>query len=491
MEFEKKVADFAEVNELWGSANKILLAVSGGADSTALMYAMCALRAQNILGVELLCAHINHQLRPGQADQDEVFVTAQAGELSLTIMTRRVDVREFAHLNKLSIETAARKLRIAALLDIAEANQCSRIATAHQKNDNAETIVQRLARGTGFRGLGGIWPMRAFGGEFTFVRPLLCVGADEIIEYLQKRNLKWRQDHTNADCTYRRNYIRHRLLPALQRDCAGPLVEQLSGLALSASRFHGLVCRHAEKAWAQSARCDGEKASLDLKGFLSQTQPVKVELVRRGLTTVGSGERDLTQRHYERVLRLAEQSAGGSPQDTVARRPQADLRRKIELPGGFAVRREYGKLIFEGPGETEPDEQISEPVKLEVPGRTSFGKCLIQADILETTAGGFEEFKADKTNFVECFDLDKVKPPVIIRSRRAGDRFVPLGLGAEKKVGKFVTAAKVPQKIRPKLLVVADREKIIWVWPVRITEQAKVTGETRRVLRLEITDAPV
>jgi len=169
LEFEQKVADFIRSNELPGSADKILLAVSGGADSTALLYAMRALSSKNVFGAKLLCAHINHQLRGAEADSDEDFVIAQAAELKLAVTTKRVDVRGFAGRNKLSIETAARKLRIINLIEIARANNCEAIATAHQKNDNAETILQRLTRGTGFRGLGGIWPMRVFGDEFTDV----------------------------------------------------------------------------------------------------------------------------------------------------------------------------------------------------------------------------------------------------------------------------------------------------------------------------------
>ena len=154
-EFEQKVGDFIKANELFGSADKVLLAVSGGADSTALLYAMHALSSENVLGAKLHCAHINHQLRGAEADSDEDFVIAQAAEQKLAVTTKRVDVRGFAGRNKLSIETAARKLRIKNLIELARANNCDCVATAHQKNDNAETILQRLTRGTGFRGLGG------------------------------------------------------------------------------------------------------------------------------------------------------------------------------------------------------------------------------------------------------------------------------------------------------------------------------------------------
>src|SRR4030042_2302186 len=199
LEFEKKVADYTKASGLLGPADKILLAVSGGADSTALLYAMCVIKAEGVLSSEILCGHINHQLRGSESDGDEAFAIAQADKLNLAVTTKRLDVREFANKNKLSIETAARKLRIESLLDIAKVNDCRWVATAHQKDDNAETVIQRLARGTGFRGLGGIWAVRKFAEAIGFVRPLLCVGRDGIVEYLHERGFKWREDRQNHE----------------------------------------------------------------------------------------------------------------------------------------------------------------------------------------------------------------------------------------------------------------------------------------------------
>ena len=483
-EFEKKVADFVKANELFGSAEGILLAVSGGADSTALLYAMQVLKDEGILSAELLCTHINHQLRGYEADLDEQFVIAQAGELNLPVTTKRVDVCEFARRNKLSIETAARKLRIASLLDIAKVNNCFFVATAHQKNDNAETILQRLLRGTGFRGLAGIWPVQAFADNLKFVRPLLSVRRDEIIKYLHQRNLKWREDHTNADCTYTRNYIRHQLLPALQADYTGSIVEQLSQLAQQARKLNSIVLERIEKVWPELAQTSKNSTLLNLKRFLQEPKVVKAELIRRSITAIGSGEKDLTQRHYERILRLAE------PPASSCRKTGAGAgSRKFELPGGFVVWREFGNLIFaQAEKNSPPNEQTIESVKFEVPGQTRFGRYLIEATILDAEKVGLEEFKSGKSNLVERFDADKVKLPLAVRHRRDGDRFCPLGLQAEKKVGKFLTAARVPQGIRSKTLIIADGEKIIWVWPIRISEQVKVTGQTQKILQLRITE---
>ncbi|OHB60762.1 MAG: tRNA lysidine(34) synthetase TilS, partial [Planctomycetes bacterium RBG_13_46_10] len=141
--FEKKVADFIKEGKLITPAERILLGVSGGADSTALLYTICALQTEKVLKVDLFCAHINHQLRGAEADKDESFVTEQAAALNIPVFTKRVDVCNLARREKLSIETAARKMRINAMLDIAGANGCSCIVTGHQMNDNAETVLQR------------------------------------------------------------------------------------------------------------------------------------------------------------------------------------------------------------------------------------------------------------------------------------------------------------------------------------------------------------
>jgi len=510
--FEKKVGNFIEVNALFGppprlasedagagAAQRFLLAVSGGADSTALLYTMQALKSEGIIMAELVCAHINHRLRGSAADEDEGFVVDQAAKLGLEIRIRRVDVRAFARRNKLSIETAARELRIGSLVEIVKECNCSVIATAHQKDDNAETVIHRMLRGTGIRGLGGIWPMRVFGNGSKFARPMLCVGRREILEYLRQRGLKWREDHTNAECAYMRNYIRHRLLPALQADCTGSIVEELSELSQSARKYYDLVCSRADAAWSGSVHSSAgspkrdieERIVLDLGMFRDEAEPVKVELVRRALAAVGCGEREMTQKHYERILQLAKQNVGGG---------------KVELPGGFDARREYERLLVER-AQTPREETPDAAVELEIPGRTVFRQYLIEARVgkaqentekeTATKTLRHEEGEVDShlrrndtgvTKFGERFDLGKVRPPVVVRFRRNGDRFAPLGLGAEKKVGKFLSDARVSQDVRRKILVVADAEKVIWVWPIRMSEQAKVTGRTQKVLQLQITD---
>jgi len=378
-EFEKKVSDYARANGLFSPAQRLLLAVSGGADSTALLHAMHELKAAGFLKCELLCAHLNHQLRGNEADLDEEFVAARAARLNVSLTIERLDVRKYSRREKLSIETAARQLRISALSRIARENYCRAIVTAHQKNDNAETIIQRLARGTGFRGLAGIWPVRVFHDGTKFVRPLLCVGRDEILEYLGEKNLEWRLDRTNTDFAYRRNFIRHRLLPELQRNAPHSIVEQLSELSESFRRFHMKIENRVSQLWPEVAYRDGDKIGLHIEMLFAQPKPVQIELVRRCLAQVGCGEGYLTRGHYEDILELGRRNASG---------------RKIQLPGGFLVLYEYEELIFgtyrpRSVGQAPPcgDGQSDQPAILKVPGRTMCGKHLMEATIHEFPDG--------------------------------------------------------------------------------------------------------
>jgi tRNA(Ile)-lysidine synthase len=479
-ELEQKVADFITAGQLLVPDKRVLLAVSGGADSTALLHVMAALRADSVLPIEIYCAHLNHQLRGAEAQRDEDFVVEQCRKLKIVVITEQIDVRGYARTKKLSIETAARTLRIDSLLDIAARQSCPCIATAHQKNDNAETVLHRLIRGTGFRGLCGIWPSRAFAGGIRFIRPLLCANRGEIIQYLESRNLKWCVDRTNEDFAYRRNFIRHRLLPALQKDCDDCLVDELCELSKSARGFYDFVCRSVDAVWPDVATAEKQTITLDLGKLDAQQPEVKIEVVRRALAHLNCGEQDITEQHYNRILRLSENKTK-------------------QLPSGIEVCQQGGAIIFaHGQKEEVIKANRDKAIVLNVPGVTEFAGVLIEACILDYDAAKFEKFKVNKSNTIEWFDLTRVKPPIVVRFRRRGDRFWPLGLKAEKKVGKFLTNAKVSSALRRKTLVVADSdlsgealaksEKIIWLCPVRISEQAKIGRQTKTVLQLKITD---
>lgn len=469
IELENKIDDFLKGIEFPTSKINILLAVSGGADSIALLYALHAVTSQNTFSLNLFCAHINHQLRT-DANNDEEFVISQAQKLNIPVITKRLNVEKFSRDNKLSIETAARQLRIENLLEIAKTNKCYWIATGHQKNDNAETIIHRMLRGTGFRGLAGIWPVRKFNENVTFIRPLLCVTREEIIQYLQQNNINWHEDYTNAKFIYTRNHIRHRLLPALQKQCKNSLVAKLTELSVKAERLHKQICDKADILWPEVSESDENKIVLKREIVQSQLPSVQIELIRRALSGIGSGERELTSEHYEKILKLIKQGFTG---------------KTIQLPKGFNVHVEYENIIFVNHRIGIALNQ-SLSVNITIPDSTTFNEFTIQASIIEKEQADLKSFLKNKTPDIEWFDFEKIKTPLIVRFRKEGDRFIPFGQKCEKKIGKFLTAQHVPEEIRNKTLIIADSEKIIWLYQIRASEQTRITSETRKILQLQI-----
>ncbi len=470
---EAKVAAFIQTNGLFTEAPRVLLAVSGGADSIALLHTMKALASAGTVHADLVCVHINHRLRGSESDGDERFVIETATALGLDVVFRTVDVKAHAKAHKLSLETAARQLRLKRFAEAARANGCKWIATGHQQDDNAETVLQRLSRGTGFRGLAAIAPTRKLEGDLWLARPLLDCRRSEIVAYLESKGLPWREDRTNTDCAHTRNFVRHRLLPALERQSVGSLVGELAELAASAWKLHRQVQTEAQEAMCYVAASDDNTISIGAKPLATLPEIVAVELLRLQLPRLACGERDLTRYHYQGILELA-------------RRPVH--RRALTLPGGLSVRVEYGNLIFqrqEAPAQSRPSNLA---VTLDIPGAVELGGRQIDARMLSGSEITTLKIKGDKDPFVEYLDFDCVSRPLLVRRRRPGDRFWPLGLAGVKKLGKFLTAAKVPDRVRRNLLVFDDGARIVWVCPIRINEEAKVTRQTRRILRLRVSD---
>jgi len=468
---EDKVARYIQVNGLFTEAGRILLAVSGGADSIALLHVMGVLASERVIQRDLLCVHVNHQLRGAASEADATFVLEQAEELNVPAVTQAIDVRAHADREKLSIETAGRQLRLSCLAQIARAEACTWLATGHQQDDNAETILHRLQRGTGFRGLAGIWPARQIADGLTLARPLLNCTRAEIVAYLGARGLPWREDHTNRDCVHRRNYIRHRLLPDLQSHASNSLPTQLAGLAESTRRLYERVAREVETVATEHVRADADACVIDASALAVLPEIVAVELVRHQLARLGCGQRNLTAFHYRSILALAHRDSG----------TKASL-----LPNGFSAHREYDHVVLRRSLASETAHIPTSDARVIIPGTTHLADCHIEAIILDGTEVNVARIKAERNPLRECFDLDRIEPPVAVRARRPGDRFQPLGMVAEKKMGKFLTTARIPKTARQRVLIVEDRARVVWVCPVRISEQVKVTDRTRRVLVLEI-----
>lgn len=294
---------------LFDKAERAVLAVSGGADSAAMAHLLVRLAQQGRLACGFVVAHINHQLRGSASVADERFVQSLAVSLAVPFVAQSVDVRGYAAAHKLSIETAARRLRLAALADIARQHGCTAIATAHHADDQAETIIHRLLRGTALRGLCGIRPATTHHG-IRFVRPMLSLRRAQIEAYCGEHHLRWRHDQSNDALDFTRNRIRHRLLPTLRRDCPD-IIERLTGLAELSLAAQQRVEAAAAEATVHLLRLDAHPASdakqiaFDRGGFAARSPWVQAELLTQAVQELDGGLRDVTMRHYQSLMAAA------------------------------------------------------------------------------------------------------------------------------------------------------------------------------------------
>ena len=467
--FENMVAGFIREGGLFAPGERVLLAVSGGADSVALAYVISRLKDAGRLDVEIAIGHVNHNLRGSEAEADERFVVDLAKGLEVPVYTRSVDTRGYADANKVSIETAGRMLRMEALGKMAGEWGCATIVTAHHRDDNAETMVHRMRRGTGFRGLGGIWPRRQFDSGMVYVRPMLCAGRGEIVEYCRVNGLVWRHDKTNDEFGYTRNRIRHLLMPMLQAESSCDIAEELLKLSVNARRLGCKISDVTEAAWEKILISEDENQVRFQKAkFAGLPALIKSELALKGLVMLGCGQRDLTELQYGRISQLVNEDGSKS----------------IDLPNGYKAGIWRGELVFSAPAEKA--EKQEGPVELEIGGKAEFAGWIIKTDILDASEHNLETFKTNKDSQVEWFDMDKVVGSITLRRRREGDKFVPIGFDSGKKIGKFITAAKVSPDLRRDVFVVEDTEKIIWLAPLRASARTCVIRTTKRILQIKI-----
>jgi len=460
---ERLVLRFARERDLFSDQRWVLVAVSGGPDSVALLLILAHLR--EALGLELSVAHFDHGLRPrDQREAERAFVSRLAEELGLPFLFGRGDTRAYARRHRLSLEEAARALRYAFLGREAERAGASAVATGHTASDQVETVLMHMIRGSGLAGIAGMqprspWPFPRHPG-LRLVRPLLAVSRRYSERYCREEGLSPCLDATNLLLEPLRNRVRHELLPLLRR--YNPKVEQallrLAGAAAADAAYVDETAKLFWQALAQRSRRSVQFPRLELAGLAPSLQSRLLLAAARHL------QGGVPQVEAVHVQAMQTALAGRS-------------NRRLSLPGSlvFAAQGEFVRL-------TVGEELAARPIPetpLTVPGRTEVAGWRVEADILPVgaaapAAGPYEAF----------LDLDAVGSALIVRSRRPGDRLRPAGLGGEKKLQDLLVDAKVPQEQRDAVPLVCAGWGIAWVVGHRLDEHAKVGAGTRSVLRL-------
>jgi len=469
------VGAFVDRHDLLPAGSAVLLAVSGGADSVALLAVMDRLARRERRHYRLSVAHLDHGLRPG-SPADAAFVAELAERLGWPFITERRDVAERAAQDGVSIELAARRVRYEFLEAAAGRAGCSVVATAHHADDNIETVLHRILRGTGLQGLRGIRPRRRLWGQAAWlVRPLLELHREQIERYLTDMGMTWRTDPSNASVAHTRNRIRHQLLPLLREQFNPQVGRAITRLAATAEWAGQWLDALGEKTLTALLIDQSDRQLTIASAGLARKDPLAAsEAVRVALTRLGAPLRAIGMDHVERVLGLLDGPTG----------------KRLNLPGGLTVRREYDRLVLElGTGTRPP--AGAEVHQLRWDGATPLPDGATIR--IEHRPGGPAElaaFRPGKTVWVEMLDAAKLVPPLGARRRREGDRFEPLGAPGRQKLSDFFISAKVPPADRAAAWIICDRLGPVWVAPYRIDQRVRVGPQTRQLAVLHLTAAP-
>jgi tRNA(Ile)-lysidine synthase len=473
VDFLEHLAEAIEGESLLPSDGPIVVGVSGGADSVALLHGLQELNRTRNFPWKIHVGHLHHGIRGPAADEDARFVKGLAADLDLPVTVEQVDVPSMAKVRQQSIEEAARQARYAFLERICLHTESRHIVLAHHADDNAETVLHRILRGTGLRGLAGIAPVRALspGSEIVVVRPLLKLHRDQIIAFLRERGLRWREDHSNAETSVTRNRIRLEVLPMLETKINKRVRGALIRLAEQARATDGYLAETAQRTLETLtiSRTDRE-LTLNLPALLKRSRVIRAELVRQAFLCLRVGEQQIDRRHVSAVLRLAEQGR---------------TNKRINLPGRLTVARRYDRLVFCLPDTSAPSVEFTE-VAVKVPGRTTLRRkgYWLQTEVLAFDPQMLQQVKDKNDPWTEYVDFDQVSCPLVVRPRKPGDRFCPLGGPGSKKLSDFFSERKVDVADREGIAVVCDQLGPIWVMGMRIDERVKLRRHTTRVLQL-------
>jgi tRNA(Ile)-lysidine synthase len=449
---------------------RLIAAVSGGPDSVALLKALTLIAAEYKLSI--VVAHLNHGLRGAEADEEEDFVCSLSRSLEVECVSEKIDVAALKKPGK-SLEELCREQRYAFLKKVAVAHGATKIALGHHLQDQAETVLMNLLRGSGGEGLRGMMPVR----EGLIIRPLLHVTRKEILVFLEEMGLSFTNDSSNAHDCYLRNRIRRHLLPLLKEGYNQRIEENLSRTAeimrlddeYLATEVEGWLCR-----WVISDQ-NAEKR-LPQTEFLKLHAALQQRVIKTLLVGTSRSGQGIGYKHVQAALTLTSGSHGSA---------------SLDLPGGVLLRREYQTIIF-----SRPVDRLVIPSGRRISGHLNFCYPVNIPGRIEVKEAGLSinfEFadRPDQTLISEAgnrvyLDYGAMHLPLVVRNIIPGDRMQPLGMSGQKKLKALFIDAKVPRAVRHLLPLLADQQSVLWVAGLRICSRVSITENTRQVLKVEI-----
>jgi len=450
---------------MFGAGDSVLVAVSGGPDSVALTHILNTIAGDYSL--QLAIAHLNHCLRGQESERDAEFVAHLAAKLDLPFYGEKNDVRAFEHRRRLSPEEAARRVRYEFYDAVSTRDGFNKIALGHHSDDSAELVLMNLLRGSGPLGLSGIAPVR----DSKIVRPLIHLKRSEILDYLSANHIAFVTDSSNTDPAYRRNRIRHHLIPELKKAYNPAIVEALNRLGEILQAEDHWMEQTLEPLFAQAILDKtSDSISLDLSKINQMDPAAGRRVIRKAILSVKQNLRRISFSHVDAVLDLA---------------GKAQTSGFLDLPDSIQVIKDTPVLTVKKEDHVLPADVIDYRYSILAEGTTRIKEANVAIRLVEVRTDEVPDFKtAGPTR--AFFDRDCLRFPLVVRNFRPGDRFSPLGVHGTQKLKKYFINKKTPARQRKECPLLLSENKIIWVAGHRIDNSVKLGPQTRRVLMAEL-----
>ena len=460
---EKKILSFIEKYHMLEEKDIVIAGISGGADSVCLLFVLSGLQKKISFG--LIAVHVNHGLRGESAKRDELFTEELCREQRVPCIIYHENVREIAAREKMSVEEAGRMVRRNAFEEVRCRYGGTKIALAHHQNDNAETMLMNLARGTGIRGLSGIRPVNGY-----MIRPLLGINRREIEYYLREHHLSYCEDETNAEDEYTRNRIRHRVIPVLEEQVNSQTIRHMNEVMEQLNQIRDYLDHELEMYSMQAVR-QQDNSFLIRKDVWIKCHPViQNGMIQNCLEKLAGTGKNLTSVHVAAVADLFEKQSG----------------KMRNLPYHISAERNYEGVVLT---KKVQEKQMLCQENLAIPGITRLKDRNLQicCTILEKDAN-FSIEQIPQNPYTKWFDYDIIKDSLTIRTRQSEDVLCVKHDGGTQKLKAYFINEKIPAKIRNQILLITEGHQILWVVGYRMSSRYQISEQTKRIIEIKIVE---
>ena len=457
-EMKNKFLKYIKENSLIEKGDGIVVGLSGGPDSVCLLHLLCSIRDE--MELKIAAAHINHMIRGVEADGDEEYAKDLCKRLDVKFFALRKDVEEYGREKGMSSETAGRDVRYNFFNKVKDDLNYQKIATAHNANDQAETILMRIMRGTGLEGLGGI-PVKR---EGKYIRPILFMKRKEVEDYCKNSNLEPRIDGTNLEKLYSRNKIRLDILPYMRDNFNKDVVEAINRMALLLQDDNNYILKEVDNYYKKECIVYKDRVVIKKEAFNYENAIIN-RIIRKAIKDVNGSKYDVEMKHIKEVIDLQ----------------RLEGNKKIDLPGNVFVENVYGDINIKI--KTIKEEKI-EDIFLNIneisEKEINYGDYIFKFKLIENE----KNMNFSEKNNTRYFNVDNVNDNIIIRRRKNGDKIVPLGMKGSKKLKDLFIDMKIPKEERDLIPIIQFGDDIAWIVSYKLSDKYKVTKDAKKILEI-------